>query len=295
MTAFKALRDWHNFRWAECGARKSLNLFLVVWLVFLGSPHLVQAQAEGIMVAPTRVVLEPGQHTAQVFVMNKGAEPITARISLVNRHMLEDGSFAIADNPRPGEYFADGFVRYAPRRVHLAPGQGQTVRILAQPIDERGPAEYRSHLLFSVEPSTTGESSAGENRGLAIRLIPVYGVSIPVIVRTGALTASATIDDLTVQRDPSGVPHATFRLHRSGDRSIYGDVQVFYQPHNGDERLIGKSRGLAVYPPLSTRRVSIPLNLLDGVSLQPPGRLRVQFVKHKNHARVLAEANSSVR
>lgn len=268
--------------------------FSAPFFFFLAGVSPVVAQT-GIMIAPTRITLEPDEHSSEVFVMNQGNEAITARISLVNRHMREDGSFAEATTPNPGEYFADEFLQYAPRRVHLAPGQGQTVRILARPPDGRAPAEYRSHLLFRVEPPLPDDEdtpqegdTAGNRSQMSIRLVPVYGVSIPVIVRTGPLTASASIDEVLLDRRPGQTPSATFRLHRSGNRSIYGDVRLLFQPHGGSERLIGESLGVAVYTPLPVRIVSVPLNRLNGDALTA-GRLRIRYVDHDDHSRVLAE------
>lgn len=265
-------------------------------LLVLFSLTLAAAQA-GILVAPTRLVLEPGERVGEVTVMNNGADPVTLRISFVNYHMRANGSFDVAAEPQPGEHFANDFLQYAPRRIHLEAGEGQTVRILARP-PAGAPAEYRSHLRFQTEPPLDAPSKDAGNDGkegdLSIELIPLYGVSIPIIVRTGNLSASVTIDSLAVQSGPRKTPMATFRLRRSGARSVYGDVRLYLTPQGGEERLVGETLGLAVYPPLAARNVSVPFNKLDTSNL-PAGRLRVEYVDHDDNARVLAEAERVIR
>lgn len=287
---------------STCRSATAIGRMVITLLLLVGSLSTpAQAQTGSIIVTPTRVTLEPGQRAAQVYVVNRSNAPLTARISLVNRRMLEDGSLEEAMEPQPGEHFADSSLQYAPRRVHLGAGQGQTVRIMVRPPAGR-PAEYRSHLLFRVEPPASGgprdetpDGSTADESGISIRLTPVYGVTIPVIVRTGELSASSSITDLAVQRPArkGQPPRATFQLHRNGDRSVYGDIRIYHQTQGGEERLVGRTRGLAVYPPLPKRRVNVPLNQLDSDSL-PPGRIRVQYMDHDNTDKVLAEAERTV-
>lgn len=278
---------------------RSKSILLWALLLSLGVSHPAGSQTAGaIMVAPTRVTLEAGELAGEVFVINQGSEPITARISLANRHMREDGSFAEATTPNPGELFADPFLVYAPRRVRLEPGQGQTVRILARPPVNQPAAEYRSHLLFRVEPPSLDDAdrasaSAEGSREMSIQLVPVFGISIPIILRTGPLSATAGIDGLALRMRSDEPPAASFTLHRTGNSSLYGDVRVMFEPSGGSQRLIGESLGLAVYTPLPMRTVSTPLNHLQTDSL-PPGRLYVQFVDHHDNSRILAEAQRTI-
>ncbi len=263
-------------------------------LVVLFSLAFTHAHAD-ILVAPTRITLEPGERVGQVTVMNNGNKAVTLRISFVNYHMRADGSFVEASDPLPGEHFADEFLQYAPRRIYLEPGEGQVVRVLARPPSGK-PAEYRSHLRFQTEPDVQPGDSArggGTQKGMSIQLIPLYGVSIPVIVRTGELSATVSIDGLAVRRGPRAQPMVTFKLHRTGNRSVYGDVRLYFTPRGGEERLVGETLGLAVYPPLNSRQINVPFNKLDAATL-PPGQLRVEYVTHDDKARVLAEAERAV-
>ncbi len=260
------------------------------------------ASAAGLMVSPTRLVLDPGEKTGQVFIINKDNKPITVRISLVNRHMKADGTLTNAEKPDQGEQFAEHLLHYAPRRVQLGAGDGQTVRLLARRSGDLAQGEYRSHILFRVEPSTpphhlqSSTDSPSKDGELDIKLVPVYGVTIPVIVRQGDLSARTSISDVSIQPadDDNPMPRVVFQINRSGNRSIYGDIRIYHR--SGDtERLIGETRGLAVYLPLSSRHVSLPLNHLSDTAMPRNGTLHIEYVDHDNPDRVMAEKTSSLQ
>src|SRR5690606_5322061 len=98
--------------------------------------------------------------------------------------------------------------------------------------------EYRSHLSFHAIPEVAAEADieaeAVKNGQVAVRLIPVYGVSIPVIVRHGDLKASAGISNVKL----SGKT-LTFTLTRSGGKSLYGDLVAT----DSEKKLVGEARG----------------------------------------------------
>lgn len=262
---------------------KLLAILLSLFLAVL--PGIANAS---ILVAPTRLVLESGERVGQVSVMNRGNKPVTLRVAFVNNHMNPDGSFENALSPRPGERFADEFLRYSPRRVQLDPGESQLVRVLAR-VPGGEPAEYRSHLRFQVEPPARARSDDANSNQVRIHLSPVYGVSIPVFVRAGELEATAGIANVGLERDAGSIV-ARFDLARRGNRSVYGDIKVTLTPHAGEPRDLALVKGVAVYLPLAARQMRLPL---DG-KLEP-GRLRIEYLDNRDSSRVLAFAEREVR
>ena len=69
---------------------KDATAYCILALAFVGV-SAPAAMAE-ILVAPTRVVLEKGERSTELVLVNKGEEPAAYRISLENRRMLLDGS-----------------------------------------------------------------------------------------------------------------------------------------------------------------------------------------------------------
>jgi hypothetical protein len=211
--------------------------------------------AGDLLVAPTRVVLEGRKRAAEVILNNTGTKEATYRISLVSLHMDEKGQYhetAPADAKSPT---ADGLLRYSPRQVTLKPGESQTIKIMARGDTSLPDGEYRSHLAFHATPDLSlGEDVEAKAKAkdgeIAIRLVPVYGVSIPVIVRRGELEATAGISE--ARSDGKTV---SLNLVRSGGKSVYGDVVVA----SGD-KIVAEMRGVAVLLPNRKRQVTLTLD-----------------------------------
>ncbi len=217
------------------------------------------AQAAGdLLVAPTRIVLD-GKRSAEVILNNIGSEEATYRISLELRRMDKVGHLddIALDGANDTEKAALGMISFAPRRVTLPPNQPQSVRIGLRGIETLPDGEYRAHMLFRAIPSTPAvtEAQSGSSE-LKIQIIPIYGVTIPVIVRKGKLTATATLTNAKMARDNEGQT-LQFDMSRIGDRSVYGDVKVS-KPGLANPLIVAK--GIAVYPELQSRVVSLPLS-----------------------------------
>jgi len=264
-------------------------LFALLSLLPLGS-----AWAD-LMVAPTRIVFDNKQRTAQLDLINSGAEPATYRISLVNRRMSEAGEFSAVNSPGPGEQFADELLRYSPRQVVLAPGAGQTVRISLRKPADLAAGEYRSHLIFDKIAEAKGSTSietqnapAGE---VSVQLTMLAGLSIPVIVRHGETAASVTLVGLELLKPVAGqAAKLAFVLQRSGNRSVYGDLGATFTPQGGAAQEVGKAGGVAVYTPNPLRHVKLELKPPPGLVLAR-GTLRVTFRDRPDAgAKLLAEA-----
>ena len=258
----------------------------------------VQVAAAGeLMVHPTRVVLEGTARTAQIDLINSGKEPMTYRISVINRRMTETGDFARAEAPAAGEQFADEMIRFSPRQVVLQPGVAQAVRVQLRKPPGIAEGEYRTHLLFQALPridARTASEAIQEKDELEIRLTAIYSVSIPLIVRHGTTAASVTVGELALRATPAGPPELALTIGRTGTRSVYGDLTVYLRKPGGADRVIGRANGVAVYTPNAARRVFLPLPVLAGGV--PQGELRVTFAERsEQRGKAAAEALLSVR
>lgn len=247
----------------------------------LGLLVMVQLVRADLMLYPTRVVIEGKTRAAQVELVNSGAKPETYRINLVNRRMSETGEIVEAKEARDGERFADELVRYSPRQVTLQPGVSQTVRINVRLPADLANGEYRSHLQFDRVADAEGQSNletlAKPASGqLAIVLQALVGASIPVIVRHGETTVTATLDKLALETAKDDAKVLVFNISRSGNRSVFGDFLVTYTPAGGRSVEVGKVGGIAVYVPNTVRKAKLPLTIPDGVMLKG-GTLRLTY------------------
>jgi P pilus assembly chaperone PapD len=217
------------------------------------------AKAAGdLLVAPTRVVLD-GRRGTEVILNNIGTEEATYRISLELRRMNAQGRLedVVITDANDFEKNMLGMVRFAPKRVTLPPNQPQSIRIGIQPTDQLPDGEYRAHMLFraipKVQPVTTAKAS---ETGVQIQIIPVYGVTIPIIVRKGKLEAVAAIANPRLGKDNKS-PTLEFDLSRKGTRSVFGEVRV---SKPGVTEPVFEARGIAIYTEINQRVVSIPIN-----------------------------------
>ncbi len=225
------------------------------------------AMAAGdLLVAPTRVVMD-GQRSTEVILNNIGDEPATYRVSLEIKRMQPDGTLVdVPDVDRDGkESAAAQMISFAPRRIDLPPNQPQAIRVQFRPSPDLPDGEYRAHLLFRAIPPVPQVGEVAEG-GLAIELIPIYGITIPIIIRHGDLQATADISGAAVIPTEDGRA-LKIDLTRSGDRSIYGELRVT-QP--GAKDPVMQVRGIAIYPEVNARSVILPVSAEQAAKLQGP-------------------------
>jgi P pilus assembly chaperone PapD len=265
--------------------------------VFTASMLTVSTPAEAgigdLLVAPTRIVLD-GRKGAEVILNNIGEEPATYRVSVEFRRMTEDGGLTDVTQPTADDQKAADMIVYAPRKVVLAPHEPQAIRIRAIPPSGLPDGEYRVHLLFrAIPPSNPVVQAAAvqdQEKGLRFQLTPVYGVTIPVIVRLGNLQASARIENVRLERkgDKSLID---LDIARSGQRSTFGEVRVFKA---GVKTPVALQKAIAVYTEIGVRHVAVPV--ADDYKGDISGPVTVQYVEtFDDGSHVLAETQATLR
>ena len=244
-----------------------------------------------LLVAPTRIVLD-GRRGTEVILNNIGDDVATYRISVELRRMTPDGRLIDVAAPNSAEQAAQAMILYAPRRVTLPPNQPQAIRLSARAPQGLADGEYRVHLLFRAIPAPRAIAPAGGQKveGVAFQLTPIYGVTIPVIVRLGNLEAKAGLANIRkVIND--GKPAIALDISRAGDRSTFGEVRVLKAGVTDPIALI---RGVAVYTELGQRSVMIPI---DPAHLaHASGQVTVQYIEPTDSGPVtIAETTTILR
>jgi P pilus assembly chaperone PapD len=244
-----------------------------------------------LLVAPTRIVLDGGRGT-EIVLNNIGDAPATYRISVEFRRMTSDGNLEDVTEPTAQEKEAADMVVYAPRRVTLAPREPQSIRIAARPPQGLPDGEYRVHLLFRAVPDPTPvtATAAQDDKGLRLELTPIYGVTIPVIVRLGNLQVKAGISNVELEKK-DGKPAIGLDLSRSGSRSTFGEVLVL-KP--GIKNPIAIQKGVAVYTELGTRHVTVPVD--ENYTGEIAGPVTVEYIEtYQDGNEKIAETQAVLR
>lgn len=271
----------------QCFTRPACLAAIAASLAAAAAP--ARAGVGDLLVAPTRVVLN-GSRGTEIVLNNIGEEPATYRISVEFRRMTPDGGLSEVPQPSAAEKLAESMILYAPRKVTLAPNQPQAIRLAARAPKDLPDGEYRVHLLFRAVPAPIPAAAARDVKGVAIELRPVYGVTIPVIVRFGNLEAKAGIANVRLVQS-AGKPAVRMELTRSGDRSVFGEVRIL-KPGLKDP--IAVQRGVAVYTEVSQRSLTIPVD--ERYAAAATGPVTVQYVEPSDRGPLtLAEAQVVLR
>lgn len=262
-------------------AKSGLVAFLSILLLLAAGISQAQAAAN-LMVTPTRIVFDQRDRTAQVTLMNTGTETGSFRISFTRQKMTETGQFITIEGDEPGLY-ADTMVRYSPRQITLPPGQSQVVRLMLRKPRELEDGEYRSHMLFQALPKPSKSSIENvlstDTDEIKVEIIPIVGISIPVIVLQGKLESNATLSNARIiPADESKPARIALEIHRTGNRSSYGDFRATFTPKGGLPVVVALANGVAVYTPNAMRQFEIPLNTSPDFSLAG-GTLRIVYLE----------------
>lgn len=267
---------------------RAVALAAPLFAAFAAMP--AQAGIGDLLVAPTRIVLD-GRKGAEIILNNIGEEPATYRLSVEFRRMTADGGLEDVAVPTHEDELARDMIVYAPRRITLAPRQPQSIRISARPPAGLADGEYRIHLLFRAVPPANPVVATGQTtKGLSFALTPIYGVTIPVIVRLGNLQVKAGIANVALEhRD--GKALVALDISRSGDRSTFGEVRVL-KPGLKDP--IAIQRNVAIYTELGTRKVEIPIE--EAFAGDPSGPVTVQYIERfDDGSNTIAETKAVLR
>ena len=96
---------------------------------------------------------------------------------------------------------------------------------------------------------------------------------IPIFVRSGDLQATVSFADAGFDQETSKL---TFTMNRSGNRSVYGDIEIF--SGHEDPVLLGKVSGVAIYTEVNSLS-------LDQVLKEEPqsGSLKISFLEDEKY------------
>ncbi len=261
--------------------KRSFLLICILALVFVSvllSNSNAAAQGN-LLITPRRVVFEGSKQSQELTLANTGADTAKYTVSFVQYRMTKEGAFEQIEVPDSGQLFADKFLRFFPRTVTLPPNGSQVIRMQYRKNSDMQEAEYRSHVYFRAIPE---EKPLGEDEkpkdstAIGVKLTPIFGISIPVIVRNGDLDLKVGLTNLSLDTKSDTVPNLSVTFERSGTKSVYGDLTATWEPAQGDAVEVGVVRGIAVYTPNTLRNFKMQLRNMPGVNYAK-GKLLIKF------------------
>jgi P pilus assembly chaperone PapD len=262
------------------GIRRKTSAFCLLAIIFALVLFSNKSTAQGnLLITPRRVVFEGNKQSQELTLANTGADTAKYTVSFVQYRMTEDGSFVQIEVPDEGQLFADKYLRFFPRTVTLPPNGSQVIRMQFRKMPDMQNGEYRSHVYFRAVPDEKllGDDQANaDTTSIGIKLVPIFGISIPVIIRNGDLQVKVDLTSLSLDLKSDTVPNLTITFDRSGDKSVYGDLSVMWTPSQGEPIEVGVVRGIAVYTPNKLRKFKMQLRNVPGVNYTK-GKLVIKF------------------
>lgn len=241
---------------------------------------IANVSAQGnLLITPRRVVFEKAKKSFDLNLANTGLDTATFAISMIQIRMNEDGGFETITKPDSNQRFADQYIRFFPREVTLGPNESQVVKIQLIRSNGMAPGEYRSHFYFrslsKVKPLGE-EDQAIDTTKISVRLNPVFGITIPAIIRVGESSVKVNLSNLSFEHVNDTIPRFKLVFNRTGNTSVYGNVIVDHISPNGQITRVGGANGIAVYTPNTIRRFELNLTNAHDVDFKT-GKLRVIF------------------
>ena len=260
-------------------------ILLIAGLVILSIITSTRAIAQGnLLITPRRVVFEGQKRTQDLNLANTGIDTAKYNISVTNYRMREDGSFEDITTPDAGQNFADKNLRFFPRTVTLAPNEAQVVKMQVTKADQLSPGEYRSHVYFRAVPKQSAlgtEEVKKDSTSIGVKLIPIFGITIPVIIRVGESTMKVNLTELNFSFMNDTIPVLQFAFNRTGNMSVYGDILVEHISPGMIITPVGTVRGIAVYTPNSLRRFQMELDKKAKVDYRT-GKLKLTYTSQSD-------------
>jgi hypothetical protein len=218
-----------------------------------------------LQINPKRILFDGSRKSFPVNIANIGQDTVRYSASFVEIRMKEDGAFEQITDADPGQRFASAYLRYYPKEFVLAPKEAQTIKVELKRNLKLEAGEYRSHLLFhATEEEKPLEAPKTETKvvpaNLNIKLRPVFGITIPVIVQVGTSNTKVSITDASFNMVHDTLPRLRVTFERTGNMSVYGDIKVFLLTSSGKKRQVAAVNGFGIYVPNNKRHFNINLD-----------------------------------
>lgn len=267
------------------------NIRAVIMLLMYALFTSFNSHAQGnLLITPKRIVFDGTKRSAEINLANIGKDTATYLISWVQYKMNEYGKFEKLPDDDSSQNFADKNVRIFPRKVTLGPNEAQSVKLQVIKRNELKTGEYRSHLFFrALDQKPLGEEdSLKKETGIVIKMTPVFGISIPVIIQNGETSMNVTLSDAALEIDRDTIPNLKITFNRTGNISSYGDLTANFISNNGTVTQVGMIRGVAVYTPNDKRIFTLKLDRKPGIDFKS-GKLRIVYSDQSPKKMQLAE------
>lgn len=244
------------------------KIFLGIFFVCVAAFGMVVSSGAAradLTITPTRIVFGERDRFATITLVNTGDKTRTYEMGWDFLKMQEkEPVYVTMDGPFT-EFDMSQYVVFSPKRVTLAPGAKQKVRLAVKrpPVVPEG--DFHIHLRFSAKPHTASPADAidpsGAKRKSGASVDINVGYSIPVILRTGQENVKATVEQISMTRIPeTGRLKVSVPVRREGGPySILGHLFLYHIGADGKEERVGEISNAHIFAEANRRVFEVPL------------------------------------
>jgi hypothetical protein len=211
----------------------AIGLALSASALLCASTVLAQNNS-ALFVSPVRLIFDPSTSTSTKAVSNRTDDTKNYEVVMLDQVMTATGGIQQLDT---FDYSSKRMLRFMPRKIVLAGGERQIVRVMARRPADLPDGDYHTHIFFNELPvpvSTTLPVSGSEispSKGPQFKVTTNVGVGIPVIVQHGTISASLSLISASVAPLPAGAepgtPHSlSMILQRLGNAEALAYLTV---------------------------------------------------------------------
>jgi len=275
---------------------KTIKLSAALCVCFTLTMLSLMPAALALTITPPRLVLEPGQKVAHVYIKNDKAKTISYRFRWKGLAMTKDGELVNLDKKDvslvPDYRPASEYLRFSPRRTTLKPGQVQRISFLVRRPPGMPEGEFRSHFVVEVEPDLGAPAEAGVDpeavNETSIGVNMLISRAFPIYLLNGNATASVNIARAYLSAAPNAENNKIVNIDfvKTGNRSVLANIDVLC----GDTSVARGGKLIAVYAEADRRTESLMISNADARSCRD---LKVVAIGHgddQNAGALLATA-----
>ncbi len=234
-----------------------------------------------IVITPTRVVFEDRDRFASVMLVNPGDKTSTYEMKWRFFKMQETGPAYRAVEESVTDFDLSKYIIFSPKRVSLAPGASQKIRLALRRPAEIPDGDYHVHLGFAPVPDKIENIAGADVDGATRPAVSVkinVGYTIPVILRSGKVDVSAFIERISLSRNRvNGLLRVAVPVRREGGPySILGHLIIYHIDENGRQERVGEISNAHIFPEVDRRVFDVQL-----IKDIKGGALRVVMYDHQ--------------
>ena len=205
------------------------------------------ARAWAVTVSPTALFIDARNPTGTLVLFNGGSLPEEIEVSFAFGYPQTDAAgkmhTVLADSAPAGEPSIVPYARAFPRRLTLAPGQRQTLRVLVQAPAGMAEGEYWGRVVVRARG---GQPPIEQTQGdVRVQLNVETATATAVLYRKGAVQTGLSVAGTTARLVGSAV-QADFDVARTGNAVYLGHVRA--EVVTADGRVVGQVEdAMAVY------------------------------------------------